>query len=176
MSFWHRTDALCLCYPLFPLFLATYTPTTPVTVDLRPPIASNTLQLHSQDTFETYDNCITYEAVEEEQQTTFTPLMQEEALYQQRQEVETASEATPQKEEEEVEEEGAAMPDNDAAMYEAMVLEAGVDDDYEELTTPAYDVPQRAICEAPAYNNVGGNSNNGRPTVLYSPLSTSRLV
>ena len=110
--------------------------------------------------------------------------MQEEALYQQRQEVETASEATPQKEEEEVEEEGAAMPDNDAAMYEAMVLEAGVDDDYEELTTPAYDVPRRAICEVPAYNNVGGNSNigceglayNGRPTVLYSPLSTSRLV
>ena len=88
----------------------------------------------------------------------------------------TPSEATHQEEEEEVEEEGAAIPDNDAAMYETMVLEAGVDDDYEELTTPAYGVPRRAICEAPAYNNVGGNSNNGRPTVLYSPLSTSRLV
>ena len=157
---------ISLCYPLS-LVLATYTPTTPVTVDLRPPIA---IQLHGQDTFEIYDNCVTYEAVDEEQQTTFTPLQQEEALYEPRQEVATPSEATRQEEEEEVEEERAAMPDNDTAIYEAMVVEAGVDDDYEELTTPAYDVPRRAICEGPAYNNVGGNSNIGCEGPAYNNM------
>ena len=195
-------------------FSATYVPTTPVVaVDLRPPIVTNTLHFIGQDSFETYDNCITYEAPGNEEQTTFTTCQPEEALYQQQEEVipthnhqeealyqqqqevipthnheeealyehqqEVIASGPPYYQKEEVAE--APVPDNDVAMYETKVLEAGAeDDDYEELTTPAYDVPRRAIaaysCEAPAYNNVVGDGINERPTVVYSYTSTSRLV
>ena len=88
--------------------------------------------------------------------------------------------------------EAAPAPDNDAA-YEAMVHEAMVqdalvqeaiavkapaeDDDYEELMTPVYDVPRRAI---PAsfgtlvYGNAADGNDGGTAVVYYS--SAGRLV
>ena len=69
--------------------------------------------------------------------------------------------------------EEAPVPDNDAAMYRGMALKTAEDDDYEELTSPAYDVPRRAMpahVETPIYYNASSRA------VMYSLTSTSRLV
>ena len=57
--------------------------------------------------------------------------------------------------------------------YRGMALKTAEDDDYEELTTPAYDVPRRAMpacVETPIYYNASSRA------VMYSLTSTSRLV